>query len=220
MNRRTSFVVIALAALVAGAGVLVYARQDEPTVPQPAPIGGETLVAAGQPPIAESGAAKQPTPSTEPPSAGPEISYNLDALPEPVKRMLQEIIDAAQSGDIEKMRPVLESNELKPMVSTSAVDDPIAYWKKASADGMGRDVLAAMLNVLASGYVRVGKGQDEMYVWPYFAETNLALLTPPQEVELYRIMSPSIAVSMKQAGKYSYYRLGISPSGVWHYFLQ
>ncbi len=64
------------------------------------------------------------------------------------------------------------------------------------------------------------KAEDEMYVWPYFAETDLAKLTPAQEVELYRIVAPSLGVPMKKGGKYSYYRLGISPNGVWHYFLQ
>jgi hypothetical protein len=73
------------------------------------------------------------------------VLYDFNALPNPVKRMLQQIADAAQSGDIEKMRPVFESNELKPMVTTAYVDDPIAFWKKASADGTGRDVLAAIL---------------------------------------------------------------------------
>ena len=84
--------------------------------------------------------------------------YDFNALPDPVKRMLQQIAAAAESGEIETMRPVFESNELKPMVATEYVDDPIAFWKKASADGTGRDVLAAMLNVVASGYVRVGQG--------------------------------------------------------------
>jgi hypothetical protein len=106
------------------------------------------------------------------------------------------------------------------MVAAAHVEDPIAFWKKASADGAGRDVLAAMLNVIASGYVRVGQGHEEMFVWPYFAEIDLATLTPSQEVDLYRIVPPSLAVPMKKEGKYSYYRLGISPAGVWHYFLQ
>ena len=52
-----------------------------------------------------------------------------------------------------------------------------------------------MLNVLSSGYVRVGQGKDEMYVWPYFAETDLAKLTPAQEVELYRIVPPALALA-------------------------
>jgi hypothetical protein len=77
-----------------------------------------------------------------------------------------------------------------------------------------------MLNVMSAGFVRVGQGQDEMYVWPYFAEIDLAKLTPSQEVEFYRIVAPALALPMKKDGKYSYYRLGISPSGVWHYFIQ
>ena len=44
--------------------------------------------------------------------------------------------------------------------------------------------------------------------------------TPAQEVELYRIVPPAQAIPMKKAGKYSHYRLGVSPTGVWQYFLQ
>jgi hypothetical protein len=222
MNRWNSVAVILLAALVMGAAMLVYARHEKPLPPGATPAGSErlSLVDKGSNAPPASVAAAGRTEAAEPPEKNPDVLYDFDALPVPVKRTLGKIVEAAQSGDLERMRPVLEENELKPMVSTTNVDDPIEYWKKASADGMGRDVLAAMLNVLASGFVHVGKGENEMYVWPYFAETNLALLTPSQEVELYRIMSPAIAVSMKQAGKYSYYRLGISPSGVWHYFLQ
>jgi hypothetical protein len=77
-----------------------------------------------------------------------------------------------------------------------------------------------MLNVMSAGYARVGQGPDEMYVWPYFAETGVAALTSAQEVELYRIAPRELVAAMKQSGKYSYYRLGIGPTGVWHYFLQ
>jgi len=192
---------IALAALVAGATALVYAQNE---------IGNSPLAAADQ----------TVTAATEAPRQAPEVLYDFNALPDPVKRMLEQIVVAAESGEIETMRPVLESNELKPMVAAAHVEDPIEFWKKASADGAGRDVLAAMLNVIASGYVRVGQGHDEMYVWPYFAEIDLATLTPSQEVDLYRIVPPALAVPMKKSGKYSYYRLGVSPTGVWHYFLQ
>jgi hypothetical protein len=201
MNRRRNFVMIALAALVAGAAALVYAQNE---------IGNSPLAAADQ----------TVTAATEAPRQTPEVLYDFNALPDPVKRMLEQIVVAAESGEIETMRPVLESNELKPMVAAAHVEDPIEFWKKASADGAGRDVLAAMLNVIASGYVRVGQGHDEMYVWPYFAEIDLATLTPSQEVDLYRIVPPALAVPMKKSGKYSYYRLGVSPTGVWHYFLQ
>jgi hypothetical protein len=200
MNRRKA-VMIALGALVAGAAAVVYAQNDGGNSPR-GPASG-TAIAAG-----------------ESKGQAPEPSYDFNALPEPVRRMLERIAEAAQSGKIENMRPVLESNELKPMVATDYVEDPIAFWKKGSADGAGRDVLAAMLNVMSSGFLRVGQGSDEMYVWPYFAEADLSKLTPAQEVELYRVVSPSLAIPMKKEGKYSYYRLGISPSGVWHYFIQ
>jgi hypothetical protein len=196
MNRRIS-VMIALAALVAGAAALVHAEKE---------AGGKTAGTAW--------AAGDATAQT------PEPLYDFGALPDPVKRMIEQIAEAAQSGEIENMRPVLESNELKPMAAAADVGDPIAHWKKQSADGSARDVLAAMLDVMSSGFVRVGKEQDEMYVWPYFAEADLSKLTPAQEVELYRVVSPALAVPMKQSGKYNYYRLGISPSGVWHYFMQ
>jgi hypothetical protein len=198
---------IALGALVAGALALVYAEGGQETV--------RRSEAASQQDVAVTGATEVPSQS-----AGPQVLYDFNALPDPVKRMLTQIAGAAESGNIEAMRPVFESNELKPMVSASFVDDPIAFWKKASADGSGRDVLAAMLNVLSSGYVRMGQGKDEIFVWPYFAETDLAKLTPAQEVELYRIVPPELALAMKKSGKYSYYRLGVSPAGVWHYFLQ
>jgi hypothetical protein len=205
MNRR--IVMIALGALVAGACALVYA------------VGGKTAeqaegAASAAQEVDVTGAA------TAPQGAPPQISYDFDALPDPVKRMLTKIASAAESGDIEAMRPVFESNELKPMVATAFVDDPIAFWKKASADGTGRDILAAMLNVLSSGYVKLGQGKEEIFVWPYFAATDLAKLTPAQEVELYRIVSPEQALAMKRAGKYAYYRFGITPAGVWQYFLQ
>ena len=212
MNRR-NLVMIALAALVAGTAALVYAQHDTGVPPGPVV---QNNAAAGDAP-APAGTAPTPSEAT---GATPDVLYDLGALPDPVKRLLEGIIVAAESGDIENMRPVLESNELKPMVTAAHVDDPIAFWKKASADGTGRDVLAAMLNVLSSGFVRVGQGNDEMYVWPYFAETDLAKLTPSQEVELYRILPAALALPMKKGGKYSYYRLGISPDGVWHYFLQ
>jgi hypothetical protein len=182
---------IALAALVTGAAALVYAVQDG--------AQGTTQTGTGE---------------------APEVLYDLGALPDPVKRMLEQIIEAAQSGEIETMRPVLESNELKPMVAAAYVDDPIGHWKKESADGTGRDVLAAMLNVLSSGFVRAGKGDDEMYVWPYFAEADLVELTPPEEVELFRLVPAAEAIAMKKSSKYTYWRLGISPGGVWHYFLK
>jgi len=203
MNRWGRLMMIAVAALAAGAAALVSIRSEAPQSSASHATGTTIATAAA---------------ATSDQTA--KALYDFNALPDPVKRILEQIAAAAESGEIENMRPVLESNELRPMVADSYVADPIALWKKESADGSGRDVLAAMLNVMSSGYVHVGQGKDEIYVWPYFAETGLSSLTPAQEVELYRIVPPERAAAMEKAGKYSFYRLGIAPDGVWHYFLQ
>ena len=215
MNRRKNLVMIGLAALVAGAAVLVYAKDGEN---------------AGAPQLKEnsmllSGNDRLPQPAKAPAASpqeadSPKVLYDLNALPDPAQRMLTEIIFAAESGNMEAMRPVLESRELKPMVAASYISDPIAYWKSQSVDGTGRDVLAALLNMLASGFVLTGEGRDAMYVWPYFAEVDITKLTPAQEVEFYRAVPPERVSSMEKGGKYTYYRLGVSPGGVWHYFIQ
>lgn len=220
----------AVAALVTGAAFIVHAYRggERPELAQ-SPVqaaGPEPAPESGTPapkPESESESESEPTASgAEKPQTTTSVpaQYDLTALPDPVQRMLESMVVAAQSGDIENMRPVLESNELKPMVSAGAVDDPIAYWKRVSTDGEGREILAAMLNVLSSGYVRVGEGREEMFVWPYFAEADLRQLAPAQEVDLYRMMPPRAATTMKRSGRYDYFRIGISPDGVWHYFLQ
>jgi hypothetical protein len=202
-------ITIALGALVAGALAIVYAEGGDTETSR---RGAET---SSPPDVVVTNAMH-----VQPESGAPGVLYDFNALPDPVKRTLTQIAGAAESGNIEAMRTVFESNELKPMVAESFVDDPIAFWKKQSADGTGRDVLAAMLNVLASGYVRVKDGRDEIFLWPYFASVDLKTLTPAQEVELYRIAPLGLAIAMKQSGIYTYYRLGISPTGVWQYFLR
>ena len=226
MYRRNGAIFIIFAALVAGAALVVYAQQD-PSPPSGASAGGTPEAAkekTAPEPLKEDSvpATNRPAPAQTPPASagGKGVIYDPTTLPDPVQRMLGEIGNAAQSGDIERMRSVLETNELKPMVASAHVDDPIAHWKKDSADGDGRDVLAAMLNILSAGGVLAGKDKIQIYVWPYFAEMDLKTLTPAQEVEFYRAVPPDVGVAMKKSGKYNYYRLGISPAGVWHYFLQ
>jgi len=117
-------IMIALGALVAGASALVYAERDTgPTRNISAKAAADVTITGAAPTASQAG--------------NPKVLYDFDALPDPVKRMLRQIASAAESGDIEAMRPVFESNELKPMVTISFVDDPIAFWKKASADGKG-----------------------------------------------------------------------------------
>ncbi len=209
----------AFAALVAGTIFIVYAYRDNLAAPSAAGAADQ-LAAATETAKPKDAPAQPRAPAAPQGGAAPVVLYDFDALPDPIKNTLQHIVEAAQSGDIDEMLPVLQENELPPMLAAAAVSDPIAFWKKASADGQGHDILAAMLNVFSSGFVRTGEGKDAMYVWPYFAEMDLSKLTPAQEVELFRIVPPAQALEMKKTGKYTYYRAGIGGDGVWHYFLQ
>ena len=149
----------------------------------------------------------------------PEILRDFSLLPEPVKQMRQRILDAAATGDVEKLRTPIEVNEVAPAFSfIEEGQDPIAAFKKASNDGEGRELLAILSEVLEAGYVHVDAGTpQEMYIWPYFARYPLDELTPPQMVELFRLVTAYDFEQMKEFGAYNFYRIGIGPDGTWHY---
>ena len=150
----------------------------------------------------------------------PQVQRDVSKLPERVQTMRSNILEAARTGDIAALRPVLESNELMPLFANDSIADPIGYWKENSADGEGREVLAVLIDVLEAGYVTLNAGKpDETYVWPYLAELPLDKLTPAQQVDLYRIASAPEVKTMKDAGAYIHYRLGIGRDGTWHYFI-
>lgn len=148
-----------------------------------------------------------------------EILKTENALPEPVARTRQAILAAARSGDLAALNRVLQMNELKPILGPEPVKDPVAHWKAASADGEGRSVLAALIEVLEADGVRVsGGGTEETYIWPAFAELPLDGLTPAQTVEIYRLGEAEAVKQMIAAKTYAYYRVAIGKDGTWHAF--
>ncbi|MDA7948443.1 MAG: hypothetical protein MPJ78_13335 [Hyphomicrobiaceae bacterium] len=153
-------------------------------------------------------------------SKKPEIHSDLSVLPERVRDMRTAILEAARAGDVEAMRPVLEMNELLPTVTFGGSDDPIAFWKKVSGDGEGREVLAALVEVLEMPFARTNAGTpEEMYIWPYLAQLPPKDLTPAQKVDLFQLVSPKEAKTMEEFGDYIHYRLGIGRDGTWHFFV-
>jgi hypothetical protein len=168
---------------------------------------------------------KKPGEEVTTPSDAPEVPVefvnDLNTLPEPVKKMRMALVEAAASGDIEKLRPLLGTGEDETQVSVGdAPEDPIAALKSLSGDQDGREVLAILLDIMSTGAAHVDKGTpQEAYVWPYFAEKNLDTLSPPELVELYRIVTAGDVADMKEFGGYNFYRLGISADGKWKFFV-
>ena len=149
----------------------------------------------------------------------PEIHHDANDLPIRVREMRQWIIEAARSGDIEELGPVLESNELPPLVSFDGTPEPIGFWKTKSRDGHGREILAVMLEIFEMGYVKLRDGtSEEIYVWPYLAEVPFGTLAPAQIVDLHRLVPADREKDMLKAKRYSHYRAAISKDGTWQYF--
>lgn len=150
-----------------------------------------------------------------------EVIYDIDKVPQPVRRMRELIVEAAASGDIERLRPLLGKGPTQTQVSVAGGDDdPVTTLKGLSGDPDGTEILAILLDVLVTGFVKVDAGTpNETYVWPYFTEKSLDNLSPPEKVELLRIVTAGDFADMQEFGGYNFYRVGISPDGQWKFFV-
>ncbi|MBX4903748.1 hypothetical protein HJA83_20765 [Rhizobium bangladeshense] len=160
------------------------------------------------------------TPGAQDASKPVEVIYDISKAPEPVRKMRQQIVEAAASGDLERLRPLIGTGSDQTQVTVGeATDDPISTLKDLSGDPDGNEILAIMLDIMSTGFVHVGQGTaEDMYVWPYFAEKDLKSLTPPERVELLRIVTAGDLADMQEFGGYNFYRLGITPDGKWKFF--
>ncbi|WP_064682076.1 hypothetical protein [Rhizobium bangladeshense] len=160
------------------------------------------------------------TPGTQDNSKPVEVIHDISKAPEPVRKMRQQIVEAAASGDLERLRPLMGAGAEQTQVTVGEpTDDPIGTLKDLSGDPDGDEILAIMLDIVSTGFVHVGQGTPEdMYVWPYFAEKDLKSLTPPERVELLRIVTAGDLSDMQEFGGYNFYRLGITPDGKWKFF--
>ncbi len=150
----------------------------------------------------------------------PVVEYDPEKLPTPVRRLREQIIEAAASGDPEKLRPIFDANGEPPALSFNDSEDPVDALRALSGDPEGREILAILIEVLEAGYVHVDAGTpDEMYIWPYFARYPVNALTPPQLVELFKLVFSGDYEDMKAYGAYISYRVGIAPDGTWRFFL-
>ncbi|MCB1420592.1 MAG: hypothetical protein KDJ74_16940 [Notoacmeibacter sp.] len=151
----------------------------------------------------------------------PQVERDLSSLPAPVRRMRELIIEACQTGDLEKLRPLIGLGADITTLSFGGVEgDPIEFLRGTSGDTQGQEILAILLEVLEAGYVHLDAGTEkELYVWPYFFAYPLDKLTPPQKVELFKLVTAGDFEDMQSFGAYIFYRVGITPEGRWSFFV-
>lgn len=152
-------------------------------------------------------------------TAGAAQAANSKPLPAPVAEMREAILAAVHGGRIEELATPLYWNELQPEIADAQIADPIGYWKAQSGDGEGREILAVLGRILDIGHAREPLGPDvennAVYVWPYLAARDLAKLTPAEEVDLYRLVSPAEAKAMREAKRWTWWRLAVGADGTW-----
>lgn len=195
-------------------------EQAEQENSQPAPEETDSKLEAPKPQLNEEEAQIENTQADEE-AEPPEISYDLEALPFPTRRMHELILEATKTGDIEKLRAYIGTGDSMTMLSLAGVEgDPIDFLKQETGDEKGHEILAILEEILQAGYVHLDKGTDrELYVWPYFFAYPIDKLTAPQMVELFRIVTYGDYQDMKDFGGYIFYRTGISPTGRWTFFV-
>lgn len=198
-------------------------EQPEQTAPaEPDEIEGDSEGIPLPDPLVDRSAAQTNQQSSKPdntPEMSVVIEHDISKAPEAVRKLRQQIIDAAATGDIEKLRPFIAAGQKEFRIDGNDGEDPIAALKSYSGDTDGLEVLAIIIDLLSTGYAHIDAGTPhEAYVFPYFAGKPLNTLTPPEKVELLRIITAGDLADMQEYGNYSFYRIGISPDGKWKFF--
>lgn len=143
-------------------------------------------------------------------------------LPPHVEDLRDVILTAARSGNIEELKTAFEVSGIVPDIGAEAASDPIKVLKERSGDHEGREILSALVEALNMPPVALPLGNDIennlIYVWPYLAERPLDKLTPAEEVDLYRLVTPEKAQEMREKKQWLWWRLVIAADGTWTSF--
>ncbi|MEM1038909.1 MAG: cytoplasmic protein [Pseudomonadota bacterium] len=153
--------------------------------------------------------------------ATPNVQTDLTKLPAPVLATRNRILEAAKTGIIANLRPLIGEGEDATTLSFGGLEgDPIEFMKENSGDDDGYEILAILVEILEMGYVVFDRGtEDELYVWPYFFALPFDKMTPAQKVELYHVLTAGDVQDSIGFGSYIFYRVGIKPDGTWQFFV-
>ncbi|MFT3731586.1 MAG: hypothetical protein QM780_09245 [Hyphomicrobium sp.] len=143
-------------------------------------------------------------------------------LPPHVADLRDVILTAARSGNIDELKSAFEVSGNVPDLGISPRSDPIRVLKDRSADPQGRDTLAAIVSILELPPAALPLGNDIennlIYVWPGLSTRPIEGLTPPEQVDLYRLVSPELVAEMRKKRRWLWWRLVIAADGSWTLF--
>lgn len=149
-------------------------------------------------------------------------TLDVNAIPVHVAETRDAILAAVKSANLDDLTGIIDAQDTKPDFGIETGNDPIAALKKLSADGGGREILAAMAEVLdvAPATLPLGKDLENnlIYVWPYLAEKPLEQLNGAEQIDLFRLVPAAKVVEMREKKRWLWWRLAISADGSWLMF--
>jgi hypothetical protein len=134
-------------------------------------------------------------------------------LPEAVEQTRAALLEAAESGDYEALRPLVPETAFEYTFGSPVQGGPLAYWRELERT-TGERPLEALAEVLRMP-VTLARG---IYVWPFaYDVASLDDLTA-HERELLAPLGPLESVFVAGTG-YVGWRAGIEPDGTWTFFV-
>jgi hypothetical protein len=134
-------------------------------------------------------------------------------LPAAVEETRAALLEAAESGDYEQLRPLIPSSGFEYTFGGPVEGGPVGYWQELERSTVERplDNLEAVLRMpytLTNG----------IYVWPFAYDVESTDDLSPHERELLAPLGPLDTLFVEGTG-YLGWRAGIDPEGNWVFFI-
>jgi hypothetical protein len=134
-------------------------------------------------------------------------------LPTAVDETRAALLEAAESGDYEQLRPLIPSSGFEYTFGGPAEGGPIGFWQELERSTVERplDNLEAVLRMPYT----LSRG---IYVWPFAYDVASADDLSPHEREVLAPLGPLDTLFVEGTG-YLGWRAGIDPEGNWVFFI-
>jgi len=134
-------------------------------------------------------------------------------LPDAVEKTRAALLEAAESGDYEALRPLIPTTGFEYTFGSPVPGGPIAYWQDLERTTSQRP-LTTLAQVLRMPYT-LSRG---IYYWPFAYDVSELDALTAHERELLAPLGPLESVFVEGTG-YLGWRAGIRPDGTWVFFM-
>jgi hypothetical protein len=171
------------------------------------------------------GATATVTPSSSP-SGGSDCSAAASSaslepqpgLPDRVEEVRQAIAEAAVHCEYGRLAALAREGGDQFTFTFGAADDPAQYWRRE--EEAGREPMKFLAGMLDRPYGQVSAGDLILYVWPSAGTYPSWAEVPPEARNALRpLYGDEEFQQFAQFGSYIGYRVGITETGDWLYFV-